>query len=63
MVLRPSMLLLEAHRIADEIEEKMMAVEKKKRWIITPHFDPYDDEDMNNALLHGRSLLTITKEK
>jgi cation diffusion facilitator family transporter len=61
MVLRPNMLLLEAHRIADEVEDKMMALESKKRWIITPHFDPYDDEDMNNALLHGRSLVEETK--
>jgi divalent metal cation (Fe/Co/Zn/Cd) transporter len=61
MVLRPNMLLLEAHRFADEVEDKMMALDKKKRWIITPHFDPYDDEDMNNALLHGRSLAKETK--
>ncbi len=57
MVLRPNMLLLEAHRIADEIEDKVFLLDKKKKWIITPHFDPYDDEQMNNALLHGTSLL------
>jgi divalent metal cation (Fe/Co/Zn/Cd) transporter len=56
MVLRPNMLLLEAHRIADEVEQKMMALDKKKRWIITPHFDPYDDEAMNDAMLNGISL-------
>jgi cation diffusion facilitator family transporter len=61
MVLRPNMLLLEAHRIADEVEDKMMSLDKKKRWIITPHFDPYDDEDMNNALLHGRPLIKETE--
>ncbi len=61
MVLRPNMLLLEAHRIADEVEDKMMALETRKRWIITPHFDPYDDEDINDALLHGRSLVEIDK--
>ena len=63
MVLRPNMLLLEAHRIADEVEDKMMSLEKKKRWIITPHFDPYDDEDMNNALLHGIPILELEKVK
>jgi cation diffusion facilitator family transporter len=63
MVLRPNMLLLEAHRIADEVEDKMMSLEKKKRWIITPHFDPYDDEDMNNALLHGTALIDLQKVK
>jgi len=53
MVLRPNMLLLEAHRIADEVEDKIAMLDKKKLWIITPHFDPYDDEEMNNALLKG----------
>jgi len=53
IVLRPNMLLLEAHRIADEVEEAMMKLQKNRRWIITPHFDPYDDEDINEALLHG----------
>ncbi|MEA1954336.1 MAG: cation diffusion facilitator family transporter [Campylobacterota bacterium] len=61
MVLRPNMLLLEAHRIADEIEDKMMTLDSKRRWIITPHFDPYDDEDMNNALLHGKPLVETNK--
>jgi cation diffusion facilitator family transporter len=53
MVLHPNMLLLEAHRIADEVEDKIMALESKKRWVITPHFDPHDDEEINNAMLHG----------
>jgi len=39
-----------------------MALEKRKRWIITPHFDPYDDEDMNDALLHGRTPVEVNKE-
>jgi divalent metal cation (Fe/Co/Zn/Cd) transporter len=62
MVLRPNMLLLEAHRIADEVEDKIMVLEEKKKWVITPHFDPYDDEEMNNALLHGKPLNTLQKE-
>lgn len=57
MVLRPNMLLLEAHRIADEVEDKIFLLDKKKKWIITPHFDPYDDEEVNDALLNGTSLL------
>jgi len=61
MVLRPNMLLLEAHRIADEVEEKIMALDTNKRWVITPHFDPYDDEDMNEAMLHGRPLVELGK--
>lgn len=61
MVLRPNMLLLEAHRIADEVEDKIKLLDTKKRWVITPHFDPYDDEEMNDALLHGKSLIDLKK--
>ncbi len=57
MVLRPNILLLEAHRIADEVEDKIFLLDKKKRWIITPHFDPYDDEEVNEALLNGTSMV------
>lgn len=60
MVLRPNMLLLEAHRIADEIEDEIFKLDKKKKWMITPHFDPYDDEYINDASLNGKKLL---KEK
>ena len=58
MVLRPNMLLLEAHRIADEVEDKISALNNNRKWIITPHFDPYDDEEMNDALLYGKSLMS-----
>ena len=57
MVLRPNMLLLEAHRIADEVEDQILLLDKKKKWIITPHFDPYDDEHMNDAMLNGKTLI------
>ena len=63
MVLRPNMLLLEAHRIADEVEDKIHLLDKNKKWIITPHFDPYDDEFMNVAMLDGTSLMHADKEK
>ena len=63
MVLRPNMLLLEAHRIADEVEDKIHMLDKNKKWIITPHFDPYDDEHMNIAMLDGKSLIHKNKEK
>lgn len=52
LVLTPNMTLLEAHRIADKLEAKMMAIDENKTWLITPHFDPYDDEDINNLLLY-----------
>ena len=54
MVLRPDMLLIEAHNIADEVELKIVALDPEKRWVITPHFDPYDDSAQNEALLHGQ---------
>ena len=63
MVLRPNMLLLEAHRIADEVEEQMMKLDTKRRWIITPHFDPYDDEDVNIALLNGTTFVDSIKKE
>lgn len=62
MVLRPKILLLEAHRIADEVEENIMSLDVKKRWVITPHFDPYDDEDVNEAMLFGGVLLQRNEE-
>jgi len=59
MVLRPSMRLLEAHRIADEVEDRVRELETRKRWIITPHFDPYDDEQVNEVMLHGETPATL----
>ena len=61
MVLQPDMLLLEAHRIADEVENKIMALEPDKRWVITPHFDPYDDEEINEAMFHGIKVSELEK--
>jgi ferrous-iron efflux pump FieF len=50
IVLEPDMLLLDAHRIAEQIEEEISKIDLNKRWIITPHFDPYDDEDINDEV-------------
>lgn len=58
MVLRPKMLLIEAHRIADEIEDEIYRLDGRKNWIITPHFDPYDDESVNEAAAFGYRGLT-----
>jgi cation diffusion facilitator family transporter len=62
MVLRPNMLLLEAHRIADQIEDQIFLLDTNKKWVITPHFDPYDDESMNIAMLNGKHLSRVVKE-
>ena len=56
LVLRPRLYLIEAHRISDEIEEKIMAIEPKKPWVITPHYDPFDDQHINNCLASGKTL-------
>ncbi len=63
MVLRPKILLLEAHSIADEVEDKIKLLDEKKRWVITPHFDPYDDEHMNEAMLYGNTLIKKAKKE
>ncbi|MDD5406840.1 MAG: cation diffusion facilitator family transporter [Sulfurovaceae bacterium] len=56
MVLQPNMLLLEAHRIADQVEKQIMAIDPLKKWVITPHFDPYDDKDINDALFANGTI-------
>ncbi|MBN2768011.1 MAG: cation transporter [Campylobacterales bacterium] len=53
IVLEPDMLLLEAHRIAEQIEDEIIKIDPLKRWIITPHFDPYDDEDINDEVYNA----------
>jgi len=54
LVLSPEMRLKEAHDITDEIEAEIMALDEKKRWLITPHYDPYDDEHLNETALYGK---------
>ena len=55
LVLHPDMRLSEAHEITDEIEAEIVALDEKKKWLITPHYDPYDDEHINEMALHGKS--------
>ncbi|UPT77116.1 cation diffusion facilitator family transporter [Sulfurovum sp. XGS-02] len=62
MVLRPNMLLLEAHRIADQVEDQIFLLDTNKNWIITPHFDPYDDENMNVAMINGQHLSRVAEK-
>lgn len=40
LVFYPDIYLRDAHRISDEIEEQIRALERRKPWFITPHFDP-----------------------
>ena len=59
MVLWPNIPLLEAHRIADTIEDNIALLDDKKNWVITPHFDPYDDEEINEAYFNGRESVRL----
>jgi cation diffusion facilitator family transporter len=53
LVLEPTMSILEAHEIAEDIIEKIVSLDKKKGWVITPHFDPHDDEEINIHYFKG----------
>jgi len=40
--------LMDAHRVSDSIENKIMNLDKKRDWIINIHMDPYDDFKIND---------------
>jgi len=54
LVLTPEMTLEEAHHIAEDIEYEIASLEPNKGWVITPHFDPYDDEHINEIFYMGK---------
>ena len=56
LVLRPKLYLIEAHRISDEIEDEIMKLDSKKRWVITPHYDPFDDSAINDCHATGQNF-------
>ena len=39
--------LLNAHNIADIVEDKIKSIDKGREWIINTHLDPYDDSKEN----------------
>ncbi len=47
LVFNPEISLLEAHRIGDNVEEKIKNIDPKADWLINIHLDPYDDSDIN----------------
>ena len=53
LVLQPNLYLIEAHRISDEIEEQIMKLDTTKAWVITPHYDPFDDSAINECFASG----------
>jgi cation diffusion facilitator family transporter len=39
--------LMDAHRVGDRIEEKIIDLDHKRDWVINIHMDPYDDFQIN----------------
>jgi len=39
--------LMAAHKVSDNIEDKIKQLDTTKDWIINIHLDPYDDSDLN----------------
>ena len=62
LVLTPEMTLEEAHRIAEDLECKIASLEPSKGWVITPHFDPYDDEHLNEIYYEGKIRYACSQE-
>ena len=39
--------LMDAHRVSDNIEDKIKKLDKSKVWLINIHLDPYDDSNLD----------------
>ena len=46
LVFTPDVLLLEAHRASDRIEDKIKTLDEENAWVMNIHLDPYDDSDI-----------------
>ncbi len=49
VVLTPDVMLLQAHRVADEIENQIKKIDPDSRWHVMIHLDPYDDSEMHDT--------------
>jgi cation diffusion facilitator family transporter len=47
LVFNDGISLLEAHRIGDKVEDKILALQPDVKWVINAHLDPYDDSEIN----------------
>ena len=47
LVFNPTIKLIDAHNASDNIEDKIMELDKDKQWVINIHLDPYDDSAQN----------------
>ena len=43
LVFTPDVLLLDAHRVSDSIEDKIKKLDHENEWVMNIHLDPYDD--------------------
>ena len=57
LVFHPKMYLIDAHRISDNLEDKIRQLDCKKGWLITPHYDPYNDVYTNDEYLEASQRL------
>jgi len=57
LVFHPKMYLMDAHRISDNLEDKIRQLDCKKGWLITPHYDPYNDVYTNDEYLEASQRL------
>ena len=48
LVFTPDVLLLEAHRASDKIEDAIQALDKENEWVMNIHLDPYDDSHIED---------------
>ncbi len=62
LVLDPNMTLEEAHDIAEQIICKITALDPTKGWVVNPHFDPHDDEEMNIRFFNGEIACGTSNE-
>ena len=62
LVFYPEISLLKAHDAADNAENKIKALDRKKEWAITIHLDPYDDSKENAAWKPSKSYLILAKK-
>ncbi|NOX16613.1 MAG: cation transporter [Epsilonproteobacteria bacterium] len=48
LVFNTDISLLDAHRAADRVEDKIQEINKKDEWIMNTHLDPYDDSEFGS---------------
>jgi cation diffusion facilitator family transporter len=48
LVFTPDVLLLDAHRTSDRIEDAIKELDKENEWVMNIHLDPYDDSHIED---------------